>query len=122
MLPILLVYATSIIFVAYFLYTRFWRLYSQMNFYKRQGVPFHPGVVPIFGSFIIMGRIAKTAVNNPIVDFLKELYYSKGDAKVPPFVAITGPLGVALAVGRPEAVQELFLSKNKYFDKHPTTA
>jgi hypothetical protein len=84
-------------------------------------VPFHEGVVPIFGSFIKMGKIAKTA-NNPLVDFLKELYYSNGDAKVPPFVAITGPRGVSLSVARPEVVQELFLTKNKYFDKHPFTA
>ncbi len=85
-------------------------------------MPFHEGVVPIFGSFIIIGKIAKTALNNPLVDFLKQLYYSNGDAKVPPFVAITGPQGVILSVARPEVVQELLLTKNKYFDKHPNLA
>jgi len=37
-------------------------------------------------------------------------------------VAVTGPGGVALVVSRPSVVAELFLTKNKYFDKHPITA
>lgn len=41
---------------------------------------------------------------------------------MPPFVGLTGPGGVALAIARPSVVSELFLTKNKYFDKHPNTA
>jgi cytochrome P450 len=55
------------------------------------------------------------------VDFCEEHYY-KGKKIVPSFVAVTGPGGVALAVARPSVVAELFLTKNKYFDKHPITA
>lgn len=77
--------------------------------------------MPIFGSFLQIGKIAKNAVNHPIVDFCEEYYY-KDQKVVPPFVGLTGPEGVALAVARPSVVAELFLTKNKYFDKHPKTA
>ena len=55
------------------------------------------------------------------MDFCEEFYY-KDQKIVPPFVGVTGPIGVALAVARPSVVAELFLTKNKYFDKHPSTA
>lgn len=111
----------GLLFLAYFFYTRIWRFYRKVNYYKSQGVPFHEGVVPVFGSFLQIAKIAKNAVNHPIVDFCEEYYY-KGKKMVPPFVAVTGPAGVALAVARPSVVAELFVNKNKYFDKHPTTA
>lgn len=41
---------------------------------------------------------------------------------VPTFVGVAGQQGVGLIVARPEAVQELFLTKNKYFDKHPKSS
>ena len=59
----------GIILLGYIFYTRFWRLYSKINYYKSQGVPFHQGIVPIFGSFLQLGKIAKNAVNHPVVDF-----------------------------------------------------
>jgi hypothetical protein len=37
-------------------------------------------------------------------------------------VGLSGPTGVALIIGRPEAAEELFLTKNKYFDKHPRSS
>jgi hypothetical protein len=51
----------------------------------------------------------------------EELYY-KGKKIVPAFVGIAGQQDVGLIVARPEAVQQLFLSKNKYFDKHPRSS
>ncbi len=37
---------------AYFFYTRIWMVYSKINYYKKQGVPFHDGIYPIFGSYL----------------------------------------------------------------------
>ncbi len=54
-------------------------------------------------------------------DFAEEVYF-KGKDKVAPFVGIVFGTTVALLVNRPEACEELFLTKNKYFDKHPRSA
>jgi cytochrome P450 len=41
---------------------------------------------------------------------------------VPPIVGVVFGSTVALIVNRPEECEELFLTKNKYFDKHPNSA
>jgi cytochrome P450 len=50
--------------------------------------------------------------------------YFKGAAgkDVPNFVGIVLGTTVALLVNRPEPCEEIFQSKNKYFDKHPRSA
>jgi len=75
-----------------------------MLYYKRQGVPFHSGIVPIFGSFLQIGKLAKNPINHPVVDFCEEYYY-KDKKLVPPFVAVTGPSGVGLVIARPSVVE-----------------
>ena len=66
------------------------------------------------------------AKNHPLIELCEELYYkdsnNRGKKIVPTFVGIAGQQGVGLIVSRPEAVQELFLTKNKYFDKHPKSS
>jgi hypothetical protein len=56
-----------------------------------------------------------------VVDFCKDEFY-KSLKIVPQIVALSGPTGVGLIVSRPEAAEDLFLNKNKYFDKHPKSA
>ena len=50
--------------------------------------------------------------------------YFKGAAgkDVPNFVGIVLGTTVSLLVNRPEPCEEIFQSKNKYFDKHPRSA
>ena len=82
--------------------------------------------MPFVGSFFTMMKFSVNSTNHPVVDLCEELYYKeseKGVKKiVPAFVGIAGQQDVGLIVARPEAVQELFLSKNKYFDKHPRSS
>ena len=57
-----------------------------------------------------------------LVDFVKEMYHKDNQEKVPPIVGFVFATTVTLIVNRPEPAEELFLKKNKYFDKHPRTA
>ena len=41
---------------------------------------------------------------------------------MPPIVGMVFGSSVTLVVNRPEPAEELFLTKNKYFDKHPRSA
>ena len=71
-----------IIFLAifgYFFYTRIWAVYSRINYYKKQGVPFHDGIYPIFGSYIgIMKYRVKEGEDSkphPFNEFLEQNYF-----------------------------------------------
>ena len=55
-----------------------------------------------------------------INDFTEEVYFKGG--QVPKFVGLVFGTTVALLVNRPEPCEELFQSKNKYFEKHPRSA
>ncbi len=41
---------------------------------------------------------------------------------MPPFVGIVYGTTVSIFVNSPEAAAEIFIAKNKYFDKHPRSA
>ena len=60
----------------------------------------------------------KSAIINEFV----EDTYMKGKKEVAPFVGLVMGSTVALVVNRPEPCEDLFLTKNKYFDKHPNSA
>jgi hypothetical protein len=105
----------------YILYTRILRFYYKIYFYKFQGVPFPNLIVPFFGTLLQTSKIAKNAKNHPVVDFCQDTFY-KGKKIVPQLVGLSGGTGVALIIGRPEAAEDLFLTKNKYFDKHPRSS
>ena len=64
----------------------------------------------------------KDSSGTAIVDFIKDKYHKDKNAKVPPIVGMVFGSTVTLVVNRPEPAEELFLTKNKYFDKHPRTA
>jgi cytochrome P450 len=51
-------------------------------------------------------------------DFVEEVY-CKGKKEVPPIVGVVMGTNVGLFVNTPEPCEELFVTKNKYFDKHP---
>jgi cytochrome P450 len=112
---------------AYFFYTRIWLVYNKISYYRKQGVPFHSGIYPVLGSYLNLMQFTKSpqpddGSGTSLVDFIKETYYKDKTAKVPPIVGMVFGSSVTLVVCRPEPAEELFLTKNKYFDKHPRSA
>ena len=59
----------------YILYTRFIRFYYKIWFYKSQGVPYPPVLLPFFGTFLYTMRYAMNSKNHPVVDFCEDRYY-----------------------------------------------
>ena len=108
---------------SYFFYTRIWVVYSKIHYYKKQGVPFHDGIYPVLGSFLKLAAFKdKEGMRSSIINEFVEETYMKGKKDVAPIVGIVLGSTVALIVNRPEPCEELFLTKNKYFDKHPNSA
>jgi hypothetical protein len=58
-------------------------------------------------------------MKSALISELVEDTYMRGKKEVPPIVGLVLGSSVALVVNRPEPCEELFLTKNKYFDKHP---
>jgi hypothetical protein len=71
----------SFLIFAYFFYTRVWKLYSQIAYYKRQGVSFHSGIVPFFGSYMKLMPYSKHSKSHPLVDFCQDTFYAKCKGK-----------------------------------------
>ena len=121
----MILWLALILISAYFFYTRIWLVFSKVHYYKKQGVPFHDGIYPIFGSYLgVMNHMVKEGEKpkgHPINEFLEENYF-KGKKETAPIVGLVFGTTVGLVVNSPELSQELYLSKNKYFDKHPKTA
>jgi hypothetical protein len=110
-------------FILYFLYTRIWVVYRKIHFYKKQGVPFHSGIYPVLGSFIQLKKALQNQAETGgqgihLNDFVEEVY-CKGNQQVPPIVGVVMGTYVGLFVNTPELCEEVFVTKNKYFDKHP---
>ena len=51
----------------------------------------------------------------PTIEWLQHEYGNP----LPPFVGVAFSRNVSLFINDPEIIQELFVTKNKYFDKHP---
>ena len=65
---------------AYFFYTRIWKVYTKIYYYKKQGVPFHGGIFPVFGSYIgliksLRKQDLKTGTGSALIDFVQESYF-----------------------------------------------
>ena len=45
--------------------------------------------------------------------------YNGKDGSIPPVVGIALGTTIGLVFNKPQAMEELFVSKNKYFDRHP---
>ena len=103
---------------AYFFYTRIWLVYSKIWYYSKQGVVVHKKILPFIGSYADLAKYATKSKNHPIIDFCQDIFFKDN---IPPIVATAFSTNIALIVNRPEAAEEIFLTKNKYFDKHPTT-
>ena len=82
---------------------------------------FHSRILPFIGSYGDLGKYAKVAKNHPLVDFCQDTFFFKNKVRVPDMVGLALSTNICLIVNRPEPAEEIFLTKNKYFDKHPTT-
>ena len=58
---------------------------------------------------------------HPFNEFVNDEYFEEGK-KVPDVVGFVLGTTVALMINTPEIVADLFVAKNKYFDKHPYSA
>ncbi|CDW80479.1 cytochrome p450 [Stylonychia lemnae] len=90
-----------------------------MRFYEKQGVPFHSGFLPFLGHYYELIKFQKK--NNPTLHPLIEYIQTYFDQKPPVFSGIIFSQRLCLFVNRPEALRELFVSKNRFFDKHPSS-
>jgi cytochrome P450 len=82
-------------------------------------------MVPILGSYTALTKCKNAATDSEkshaIVLLVKEKYYRSALERGEKVPAITGvDLGsrIGLVIGRPEVAEEIFLTKNKYFDKY----
>ncbi|TNV80087.1 hypothetical protein FGO68_gene16754 [Halteria grandinella] len=97
-----------------------------MHFYRKQGIPFHYNInLPIVGSFKSVKEYQKeyNPTNHPFIGWIKHHYFpNEEESKVPPFVGLLLGSKLRLMVNRPEIVEEMLITQNKYYDKHPGTA
>ena len=112
-----------LVFITYFFYSRIWVVYSKIHYYQKQGVKFHSGIYPILGSYfkLIQSKNEPLKGGSLITNFVNNTYFPEGK-DVRPFVGVVFGTTVALYVNLPEATEEIFITKNKYFDKHPRSA
>jgi cytochrome P450 len=54
---------------------------------------------------------------HPFNEFLEATYF-KGNKEIPPIVGFSLGTTVTLMINTPELAEELFLTKNKYYEKH----
>jgi hypothetical protein len=74
--------------------------------------------LPFIGSFFDFQKHVNNPKNHPLVDFCQATYF-KDPKNIPSIIGVAGPSRILLMINRPEAAEEIFITKNKYFDKHP---
>ena len=104
----------------YFLYTRFLRIAYTIWFYRRQNIPFHKGFLPFFGHFLEIIKFERRYKPDiyPVISYITHEF----GEQPPAFTGIVFAVKPCLIVNRPEAIHDLFVTKNKFFDKHYSTA
>lgn len=104
--------------IIYILYTRVIRQYMKWWFYRKQGIKFPSWPIPILGDFLLVGmRQVKDGTRNHLLELIRE----RTGERCPPINGFTIGKDVALFINAPELLQEAYVTKNKYFDKHPGT-
>ena len=103
----------------YIAYTRFYKVYAPVYFYKKQGIPFKSWILPVVGNShsIIAFEKEHEPQNHPIVDWINHNF--SPDGRIVPISGLVLGRDVGLSINRPELLDELLVSKNKYLDKHP---
>ena len=102
--------------LTYFIYTRIVRMYLSKWYYERQGVVFVKGLVPVLGNLLRFKQSIDRGINDvPWVTCFKE---DMGEGKLPKVLGLFNSFEVSLFITDPEMLNEVYVAKNKYFDKH----
>ena len=104
--------------LAYFFYTRIFKLYALMYKYSSRGVQILPGVYPILGNGLAMEAQLKKMEgfkDNPI----SYMYVDHFGKNLPKFYGSFLFSEFVIATSDPFVVEEFFITKNKFYDKHP---
>jgi hypothetical protein len=101
------------LFFVYFLYTRVFRLYYKVWYYKRQGVPAVKGIYPCIGNLpAIVSRALDTSTNiSPLVD----VFRTEFPEGLPPVAMLVYNFTPGLYISSPELLDEVYGSKNMFF-------
>ncbi|CDW71064.1 cytochrome p450 [Stylonychia lemnae] len=116
----IMIYVPLILLIAYFVWDRYFRVKLRINFYEKQGIQFPAGFVPIFGSYPKIMKFMEQHTTNkyPIIDFIN---YAQGE-NPPIYTGMVFGKQMCIMINRHEPLQDLFISKNKFFDKNPFSA
>ena len=107
----------AFILVAYFIYTKGIRMFIKKRYYESQGARFIRGEVPVLGHLLRFKQILEGAPTNDhpwhtsvVEDF--------GTGKLPKVIGMFNSFEPCLFVTDPKMINEMYVSKNKFFDKH----
>ena len=104
------------ILLAYFIYTRIIRMYLKKWYYESQGVVFVKGVVPVLGNLPRFKKIMDKGIND--VPWFTCINEDMGGGKLPKVIGLFNSYEVSLFITDPEMMNEVYLNKNKHFEKH----
>ncbi|CDW76725.1 cytochrome p450 [Stylonychia lemnae] len=113
------IYLLLALLISYFVWDRYIRIILRIKYYEKQGVKFHE-FVPFFGSYpgIMKFIKEKDPKRFPTIDYLKHCF----GLPLPLYTGFISTRVLYLYINSHEPLQELFVTKNKYFDKHPSTS
>jgi hypothetical protein len=113
----LLLKVTLALALLYFLYEKVFKLYYKYWYFTRQGIPCIGLPVPLLGNLLTLKKALKNMT--PYSKSPSEEYWNMVfGPKIPKlFLDFRNPEGI-LVVSDPETVNELYITKNKYFDKN----
>ena len=110
-------YLIVTLLISYFMYTRVIRMYYLKWFYESQNIPCCKEVVPILGNMVRCDRIFRTydTNENPWYVMMQEDFKDDQPKMLQWFTGYEP----TILISDPDVVYELYVTKNKYFDKHP---
>ena len=105
------------LFVTYLIYTRVVCFYISKSFYSNQGILIPQGAIPVLGHLPRFRELMSKASHKrtPWLMLMNEEHKDK----IPGIHVIFHSFTPTLHINDPEILNELFVIKNKYFDKHP---
>ena len=106
-------------FLIYFIWTKVLTMYFRLIYYRRQGMPCAHIPWPLLGNIPrLFGYFTSKDIfaESPMMEYYKDAFKGK---KVPgAFVDFLG-YNESIFFSDPEMINEIYVTKNKYFEKHP---
>jgi hypothetical protein len=106
-----------LILLSYFLYDKVFKIYYTIWFYNKQGVFVCPRPLPILGNALQLAKaFTSTDIHSryPMVEFMDDNL----GLPVPKLAIYAIAVNPIIVISDPVFVNELYITKNKYFDKH----